>query len=183
MILGMGLSRRQADRAFFDRCWFEKMDGYIQWKVVPPDYNNPFKPPVADHILRELTQRRRSLRRVCKLKCLCDGFEIMSFDNLDAPSMFTEHPCISKMGISKVLDYVGGSNVHLLIEAQLERIELDMLALLDDRDDLPDESAALWGEHTTVREFRERRERTKQRFTTAAGGVRVRYERAGSTLF
>ena len=172
----MGLNKRQVDRAFFDRCWFEKMEGYIQWKVIPPDYNNPFKPPVAEHILRELTQRRRALRRVCKLKCLCDGFEIMSFDNLDAPSMFTEHPCISKMGISKVLDYVGASNVHGLIEEQLERIELDMRSLLEDRQEIPDEGAALWGEHTTVREYRERRLRTKERYTAASGEYRVRYE-------
>lgn len=173
----MGASEfRHHSRAFIERCWFEKMEGYLLWKVVPPDYKNPFKPPVAEHILRELIQRRRALRRVCKLKCLCDGFEIMTFDNLDAPSMFTEHPCVSVMGINGVLNFLSNSPVSGLIEEQLDRIELDIRSLLEERESEPDQGAVLWGRHVTVREFRERRERAKRKFSTAAGEYRVRYE-------
>lgn len=160
------------------RNWFELMSGYLQWKVVPPDYNNPFKTPVAENVLRELVHKRNALKRVCKLKCVCDGYEMMSFDNLEDPAVCTEHPCISAMGSSAVIDYVSRSEVNAQIQEQLERIEQAMRELLEQRRENFSGQDVEWDEQVTIKEFRRRREGGKIRVSTAAGGYVVRYENA-----
>jgi hypothetical protein len=156
------------------------MQGYLQWKVVPPDYNNPFKPPVSEDVLVELVRRRNSLKRVCKLKCLCEGFELMTFDNLENPSMFTEHPCITAMGMNAVMNYMSQSDVESLIEDQLERIEQDIRGLLDERTRNFDPQAISWDDTMTIKEIRRRRERGMKQVQMASGSYRVRYENRAS---
>lgn len=163
-------------RGRVQRNWFELMSGYLHWKVVPPDYNNPFKTPVADKVLRELTHKRAALMRVCKLKCVCDGYEMMSFDNLEDPNIFTEHPCISAMGTSAVLDYVSRSEVHDDIQQQLDRIETAMREFLHERYEANSQREIDWDEDVTIKEFRRRRAGKKIRVASAAGGYVVRYE-------
>ena len=172
----LGQERRTRGRV--QRNWFELMNGYLQWKVVPPDYNNPFKSPVAENVLRELVHKPAALKRVCKLKCVCDGYEMMSFDNLEDPAVITEHPCISAMGPLAVIDYVSRSEVRAEIEEQLEKIEIGMRELLEQRRESFGERDVVWGEEITIKEFRSRRERAKISVATAAGGYVVRYQNA-----
>ncbi|MBN8550072.1 MAG: hypothetical protein J0M12_12210 [Deltaproteobacteria bacterium] len=161
------------------RNWFQLMDGYLIWKVVPPDYNNPFKPPVSEQVLHELVSRRSALRRVCKLKCLCEGFEMMTFDNLDDPGFFTDHPCISAMGTHGVLTYVFGSEVNVEIEEQLDKIEREMRELLAFREQNLSARVVGWGDQITIAEYRKRREQSKRLLATASGDYVVRYEHTG----
>ncbi|MBX7144241.1 MAG: hypothetical protein K1X79_07300 [Oligoflexia bacterium] len=168
-----------------ERHWFHQMEGYLQWKVIAPDYNNPFRQPVPDHVLIELLKHRSALRRVCSLRLLCEGFELMAFDNLEAPAVLTDHPCILALGVHRILDYINASEAQRVIEEQLDRIARGISELLDERAINPsDEQLFQAGEKAlTIAQMRELREARKSRYKTAAGGVRVRYVNSSSSYF
>jgi hypothetical protein len=104
----------------------------------------------------------------------------MSFDNLDDPTLLTEHPCISAMGARGVIEYINASSVHAIIEQQLHKIEEHMRELIAERERTIRPDDLHWSENLTVREFRARREQLKAKFATASGDYRIRHARTGS---
>lgn len=101
--------------------WFEQMDGFLNWKVIPPDIHNPFKPPMADRILLELAYNPTALRAMTNLRCMCDGYEVLLIKNLETPLFRTDHPCISSLSRSDIMDFIDNSGLNEKINTELEK--------------------------------------------------------------
>jgi hypothetical protein len=106
--------------------WFEQMEGFLDWKIIGPDLNNPFKPPISDIALHELATKRESLRKKMDLRCLCDGHEVLLIRNLGTPFLKTDHPCISKISRMEILDYLKRAGLEELILQEMERIQKEI---------------------------------------------------------
>ena len=102
--------------------WFEQMDGFLSWKLVPPNITDPFSPPIPDHVLQELARNARALRRLCTVRCLCDGYEIMSIKNLSAPIIRTDHPCITSMPRRDILGFLKRSGISQRIDEEIRNV-------------------------------------------------------------
>lgn len=180
MLKGMELvGEQEQGLVLVQHHWFHHMEGYLQWKVVAPDYNNPFKQSVPDHILLDLIKHRAALRRVCGLRLLCEGFELMSFDNLEAPTIATDHPCILALGVNKILDYINTSDAQKFIEEQLERIALSISELLSERAQSEDSLEVVEGSKLTIAQLRKLRETRKAVNQSLHQGQKVRYIYSG----
>ena len=51
--------------------WFDKMDGYLNWKILGPDINNPYAPYMSDKMLADIAYRDEAIRAHLILKCMC----------------------------------------------------------------------------------------------------------------
>ena len=102
--------------------WFEQMDGFLSWKLIPPNITDPFSPPIPDHVLSELANNPQALRRLCSVKCQCDGYEIMSIKNLASPTVRTDHPCITTMPQREILEYMNRSGITQRIAEEIDNV-------------------------------------------------------------
>ena len=106
--------------------WFDKMEGSLQWKFIPPELSNPYKPAISDQTLQEWFDNPSALRKASAIKVICDGFEILYMKNLIAPMICSDHPCISGLPQSEILDYIARSSVHGKIEEDLLKIRAEI---------------------------------------------------------
>ena len=103
--------------------WLEKMGDAIKWKVIAPNFANPYQIPFSDVALYDLANNPQARLKACDLKCLCDGYEVMSMKNLSSPMLFTSHPCLSAMPRSEILEYINGKEIQDNINSELEKLK------------------------------------------------------------
>ena len=102
------------------------MEGSLQWKVIPPELSNPYKPEVPEKTLQEWFDNPVALRKACAIKVVCDGFEVLFMKNLIAPMICSDHPCISSLSHSEILDYIARSSVNERVEEGLAKARIEI---------------------------------------------------------
>ena len=126
--------KREDPRPGYGLGWFEQMGPYVKWRIVAPQINTPFSTPISDRALAELASNRESLKRLFNLKCLCDGFEILEIKNVQSPSVFTDHPCLSGLSASPLFEYLESIGVSEEIEQTVDRLQEEIRSEMDGRD-------------------------------------------------
>lgn len=110
----------------YEETWFDKMAGYLHWKIIGPDINNPYTPRMSDKILSELAYQQDALRRRLVLRCMCDGYEVLQIKNLCSPMVKTDHPCISSISAPDLLSYLLREGIEDRINQEVARIQAEM---------------------------------------------------------
>ena len=108
------------------RGWFDHMTGYLKWKVVGPDIKNPFKTPPPPHILRRMFEQVDFLSQFIQIRCLCDGYEVMSIFNPYTPRIQSDHPSISRMSLGEVVGYLERAGIDEFINSEIKRIQSEI---------------------------------------------------------
>jgi hypothetical protein len=108
--------------------WFEKMDGFLDWKIISPDLFSPFRPLLTDIKIQELAFNKNALKRMIDLRCLCDGHEVLLIKNARSPAIKTDHPCIAVLTKDEILQHMAR------IEHEVERIQKILQEEITQRD-------------------------------------------------
>jgi hypothetical protein len=110
------------------------MEGYLTWKVFGPDIRNPYKSELPIATLRRMVENHDALAQGVNVRCLCDGFEVMSVTNPLKPRVTSNHPCISAMRKDEILAFMEESGIFEMIETEMEKIRVDLLTYLAERE-------------------------------------------------
>ena len=105
------------------RTWFDQMTGYLKWKILGPDINNPFKKPIPLHTLNRMASNREYLNQHIQVRCMCDGYEVMIISNPSQPRVISNHPCITGMDRGAIVDYIKRVALDEFIDQEIDRIE------------------------------------------------------------
>jgi hypothetical protein len=122
------------------RTWFDQMTGYLKWKVLGPDINNPFMKPIALHTLNRMAANRDYLNQHIQVRCMCDGYEVMMISNPSQPKIISNHPCITGMDRSAIVEYIRRVALDDFIDQEIDRIEEEIRNHLRDRAKEKDET-------------------------------------------
>jgi hypothetical protein len=114
--------------------WLFKMQGYLSWRVTGPRINNPFEVSYPDRVLIAMAQHRDVVKSHLKVRCLCDGHEVLAADNLSFPQISTNHPCLGGISRSLVQTFLIFYKVDQEIEAVIDRIQEEVRLELDQRE-------------------------------------------------
>ena len=125
------------------KTWFDHMDGYLKWKILGPDINNPFKTPLALHVITRMATQREFLAQHVQVRCLCDGYEVMIITNPANPRVVSSHPCISTMSQDVIIDYINRTGLDEFISLEIDRIEAEIKNHLNNRSKEKDEQTAV----------------------------------------
>jgi hypothetical protein len=104
------------------KTWFDHMTGYLKWKVLGPDINNPYKTPLPYHSLNRMTIQQDYLAQYIQIRCMCDGYEVMVIANPANPRIISNHPCISTLDHTVIVDYIHRAGLDQFIESEMDRI-------------------------------------------------------------
>lgn len=107
-----------------EKTWFEKMEGYLNWKIITPDLSNPFRPYMSDKALSDLSESEDRIRKLFDIKCFCDGYEIFTLKNYLAPRCVTEHPSLTKVTVDEVMALLEVQGVTQKVEEELEKVKI-----------------------------------------------------------
>lgn len=116
--------------------WFDKMEGYLDWKIVGPNIHNPYERTFSTRMIAQLAFDRALLKQLLLIRCLCDGFEVMVIENLSAPTIITDHPCVNALGKAAIMEYLQANGFAEEIESEIDRIQAEMREELAKRDKL-----------------------------------------------
>ncbi len=122
----MGKTSHSSDSLEQGSTWFDLMTGYLKWKVIGPDINNPFKPPIPLANLTRMLNQRDYLCQHVTIRCMCDGYEVMMIVNPNLPRVISNHPCISTIPIGDIIDYIQRHHLDDVIEAELDKLEAEI---------------------------------------------------------
>ena len=122
--------------------WFDHMTGYLNWKVIGPDITNPFKTPHTLGTLNRMASQRDFLCQFVSIRCMCDGYEVMIISNPEKPRVLSNHPCISNMEVTEIVDYLHRHNLDDFIASQIDQIEQEIREhVTQRREELRDEQS------------------------------------------
>ncbi len=113
--------------------WLSRMHSLLQWKFSAPEPNNPFKPPMSDKVLKELSEERPVLARYMKLRGFLDGDEIITFTDMSTLKLDTEHPNIKLMPKNEVKKYLETSGLMQRFEDEMTAVQAAFKEELDRR--------------------------------------------------
>ena len=99
--------------------WFERMHALLNWKIVFPEANNPFKPPMTDKVLQELATQAEVLKKHTTVKFMLDGEEIASISDLTTITLKTDHPMLKKMPKAEVRKYLDSSGLREAFDKEI----------------------------------------------------------------
>lgn len=106
-----------------EKTWFEKMAGYLVWKIMTPDLSNPFRPHMSDKSLQELTENEDRIKKLLDIKCFCDGYEILTLKNYLNPKCVTDHPSLTKVTVKEVMNMLEVQGVTHKIDEELKKVK------------------------------------------------------------
>jgi hypothetical protein len=129
----VGKTSHSSDSVEQGSTWFDLMTGYLKWKVIGPDINNPFKPPIPLANLSRMLNQREYLCQHVTIRCMCDGYEVMMIVNPNLPRVVSNHPCISTIPIAHIIDYLQRYHLDDFIEAELEKLEAEIREQVEHR--------------------------------------------------
>ncbi len=122
----MGKTSYRSDGVEEGTTWFDLMTGYLKWKVIGPDINNPFKAPIPLSNLSRMLNQRDYLCQHVTIRCMCDGYEVMMIINPNIPRIVSNHPCISTIPVGVIVDYLQRHHLDQVIESELEKLEAEI---------------------------------------------------------
>jgi hypothetical protein len=123
----------EAEAAEAGSTWFDRMNGYLKWKVIGPDIHNPFKPPPALSVLSRMANNREFLCQHISVRCTCDGYEVMRISNPNIPRIESDHPCITTTPIDEIIFYLQRHHLDEFIETELNRLQSEIKNYLAER--------------------------------------------------
>lgn len=103
--------------------WLDRMHTYLKWKIVAPEPNNPFKPPMSDKVLAELATQKPVLAKYVQLKCSMDGEEILKINNLATLSLETTHPELSKLSKVDLKRYLEFNKIMEIADQEMTQVQ------------------------------------------------------------
>ncbi len=106
--------------------WLYKMDGYLDWRVVAPQINNPYEIAFPDRVLDAMVKYRDVVRSHIKVRCLCDGHEVLRIDNLAMPILYTDHPCLVGTQRRIVIGFLAFFGIDDEIERTIDRVQQEV---------------------------------------------------------
>lgn len=106
--------------------WLHKMEGYLAWKVIGPRISNPFEQALPDRLLMQLEQKRDKVLQLIKVRCMCDGHEVLVIDNLGSPVLTTDHPCLTGLTRHDVMDYMQSIGLQVEIDRTIDTIQQEI---------------------------------------------------------
>lgn len=106
--------------------WLHKMQGYLDWKIIAPRLNNPYEKAIPDRQLFQMSQKPEKIRQVLKVRCLCDGHEVLRIDNLETPILTTEHPCLTNLPRGWIMAHLEEIGLEDEIERTIERLQREI---------------------------------------------------------
>lgn len=100
--------------------WLERMHPFLKWKVVCPEFMNPFGQPMSTKVLLEFATRGDVLMRHVELKGTVDGEEIIILKNITKEiNIITNHPAVISMKKAEIKSYIDTSGVLDTINREL----------------------------------------------------------------
>lgn len=114
--------------------WLYKMDGYLDWRVVGPQINNPYEIAFPDRVLDAMVKYRDVVRSHIKVRCLCDGHEVLRIDNLAMPILYTDHPCLVGTQRRVVIGFLTFFGIEDEIERTIDRVQEEVREELNKRE-------------------------------------------------
>lgn len=113
--------------------WLSRMHSLLQWKFTAPEPNNPFKPPMSDKVLKELSEEKPVLAKYMRLRGFLDGDEIITFTDMSSLKLETEHPHIKLMPKGEIKKYLEGSGLLQKLDEEMTVIQASFKEELDRR--------------------------------------------------
>ena len=113
--------------------WLSRMHSLLHWKFTAPEPNNPFKPPMSDKVLKELSEERDVLSRYMRLRGFLDGDEIITFTDMSALKLETEHPHLKIMPKAEIKKYLESSGLMQKFEDEMTAVQAAFKEELDRR--------------------------------------------------
>lgn len=163
--------RKNTEVVISDDHWLCKMEGYLVWRVIGPRINNPYEITYPDRVLLAMSKNRDLIRSHMKVRCLSDGHEVLSIDNLSLPLLTTDHPCLIGITRKQVLAYLEYFRVEEEIERTIDRVQEEVAEELQKREMI---AATTRKNHKTIAQIRAEREAAQKALQDAAGSqVRV----------
>ncbi len=106
------------------KTWLERMHPFLVWKVVSPEFNNPFGEPMSTKVLIEFATKKDILLRHIELKGTVDGEEIIVLKNITRSiDVVTNHPAVSSMKKAEIKAYIDTSGVFEKIEDEIKIVQ------------------------------------------------------------
>ena len=114
--------------------WLDRMHAFLEWRVVVPEFDNPFGTPMSDSVLMEFATRKESLLKHVELKGNVDGEEIITLKNISRDvDVITNHPAVIMMKKGDIRNYIKNSGLQKIIEDNLNQAQSKYLAELKRR--------------------------------------------------
>ena len=113
--------------------WLERMHQFMTWKVVGPDFQNPYERQLSIKALSELAGDLDALRRFTQVRGMMDGEEILLVKSLKDLRIKTDHPSLTKLSAEQLGRYFEKTGVNREIEAQLKVIQRECQEELERR--------------------------------------------------
>jgi hypothetical protein len=103
--------------------WLEHMTDCLNWKVLGPDLHNPYQAPYSYEFLVALASNRETLAGEIKLRCMADGFEVLTVRNYARLEISTEHPCLTQLSGAELSSYLKETGLIGTIESAIDKIQ------------------------------------------------------------
>jgi hypothetical protein len=127
-------SQYESEETLGEDHWLSKMDGHLDWRVIPPPIRDPYSIPLTDLVLDAMSKNTAVIKKHMKVRCLCEGHELLMISNLCAPSVRTDHPCLSHLTRNEVLLCFDQFNLWALVDAAIERVQQEVAEELHRRE-------------------------------------------------
>ncbi len=100
--------------------WLERMHTFLEWRVVIPEFDNPFGVPMSDNVLIEFATKKEVLLKHIELKGNVDGEEIITIKNISKDvDVVTNHPAVIMMKKNDIKNYIKNSGLQKIVEENI----------------------------------------------------------------
>ena len=113
--------------------WFDSMEGYLEWRVFGPDIYNPYRAPYPIVQLKKMAYEPGFLGQFIRIRCMCDGYEVMIISNPFQPVVKSEHPCVRAVVPAEIFTYMEEAGVSNYVRTEMERIQAEILKYVSER--------------------------------------------------
>jgi hypothetical protein len=142
---------------------------------LTPPIADPYSIPLPDSILENMISNPKSVKTYLKLRCLCEGHEMMMVNNLNSPSLRSDHPHLSGLTREEIFDCIEIFSLKPLIENAVQKTCAEVNGELHKRE--MERLANQYYSQTLDRMLREtlkeRQEREREKRQRSTNGLRV----------
>ncbi|MCB0339800.1 MAG: hypothetical protein KDD53_09350 [Bdellovibrionales bacterium] len=100
--------------------WLIENHQNIEWQLLCPAVNQPFKPPLADKVLLSLSTDPTILRKYSELRGLVDGLEVITI-RLHNSTALGESSEVKALTTQQISSYLNQREVSDLLTVQLQK--------------------------------------------------------------
>lgn len=132
--LNMTESQNTAEETLDEDHWLSKMGGYLDWRVIPPPISDPYSIPLSDIVLDSMAKSPAIIKKHMKMRCLCEGHELLTISNLLLPIIRTDHPCLAYLTRHEILICFDQFKLWDLVETAIARVQVEITEELHRRE-------------------------------------------------